>query len=403
MANGHDAAIAFVLRLGRALHTHGYPAPDLEDALGAASRRLGLVGQFFSTPTSLFAAFGEDRGQRTYLSRVEPGDVNLGRLADLDAVAREVCSERLSPAEGSARVEAILARPAPFRRLARTLAYGVASAAACRLLGGGAAEVALAAVLGVVTGLLALVTRKKAGGSGLFELTAAAVVSALAYAAGGIGLKVAAPLATLGGLIVLLPGFSLTIAMAELAARHLASGTARMAGAFMVFIGITFGVAAGREISETLVGISPQAVPAAFAGWTLYVAVIVIALSFMVLLRAQPRDAPWILLSSVIGYAGASLGGALIGGQLGAFPGALAVGLASSAYERVLQRPALVPLVPGVLLLVPGSIGFRSFALLLDQQVVIGVDAAFTMLMTATSLVAGLLLAEIVFPPRRRR
>jgi uncharacterized membrane protein YjjB (DUF3815 family) len=58
--------------------------------------------------------------------------------------------------------------------------------------------------------------------------------------------------------------------------------------------------------------------------------------------------------------------------------------------------------VPGVLLLVPGSIGFRSFSLLLEQQVVVGVDAAFTMTMTAISLVAGLLLANILVPTHRR-
>jgi uncharacterized membrane protein YjjB (DUF3815 family) len=57
--------------------------------------------------------------------------------------------------------------------------------------------------------------------------------------------------------------------------------------------------------------------------------------------------------------------------------------------------------VPGVLLLVPGSIGFRSLTLLLEQKVFVGVDAAFIMLLTAMSLVAGLLLADIVLPSRR--
>ena len=80
---------------------------------------------------------------------------------------------------------------------------------------------------------------------------------------------------------------------------------------------------------------------------------------------------------------------------------AMRVGMASNLYERLLERPAIVPLVPGVLLLVPGSIGFRSLTLLLEQQVVVGIDAAFTMLLTAMSLVAGLLLADIILPPRQ--
>jgi uncharacterized membrane protein YjjB (DUF3815 family) len=86
----------------------------------------------------------------------------------------------------------------------------------------------------------------------------------------------------------------------------------------------------------------------------------------------------------------------MMGPVIGACLGALSVGLAAHAYERWRNRPALVALVPGVLLLVPGSTGFRSLAHLLDQQVLVGIDAAFATLLTAAALVAGLLLAEML-------
>ena len=44
--------------------------PALERALVTASTRLGLVGHFFSTPTSIFVAFGSGSAQRTFLTRV---------------------------------------------------------------------------------------------------------------------------------------------------------------------------------------------------------------------------------------------------------------------------------------------------------------------------------------------
>jgi uncharacterized membrane protein YjjP (DUF1212 family) len=397
-----QAAIGFVLRLGQALHSAGYPAPALEGALVKVSARLGLVGQFFSTPTSLFAAFGAAERQRTYLTRVEPGDVNLGKLTSLDQTARGVMNGSIAPGEGSARVDAIVLAPALFRPLARTVAFGLASASACRLFGGGWQEMGVVAFAGVAIGLMALVMPRLFPGSmRLFELVAACLAAALANAAPVLGLHVSAPLATLAGVVVLLPGFSLTIAMAELAARHLASGTARLAGAFMVFIGITFGVAVGRQISVSLFGPPPVVAPETLPMWTLWVALFTIPLAFTVLLRAHPRDTIWIVLVSLCGYGGSRLGTLLLGPQLGACLGALAVGMASNLYERVLERPATVPLVPGVLLLVPGSIGFRSLTLLLEQKVFVGVDAAFTMLLTAMSLVAGLLLADIVLPARR--
>jgi uncharacterized membrane protein YjjB (DUF3815 family) len=56
--------------------------------------------------------------------------------------------------------------------------------------------------------------------------------------------------------------------------------------------------------------------------------------------------------------------------------------------------------VPGLLILVPGTIGFRSFASLIDRDVITGVDTLFTMLLVAISLVAGLLLSNVLVPPR---
>jgi uncharacterized membrane protein YjjB (DUF3815 family) len=201
---------------------------------------------------------------------------------------------------------------------------------------------------------------------------------------------------TLAGLIFVIPGFSLTIAMAELAARHLVSGTARLAGAFTVFLAITFGVAVGRHIATALVGLPPPAVVTPLPPWTLWAAVFATPVALTVLLQGRVRDMPWIVLASVAGFFGGRAGTALLGPALGACLGALSIGLAAHAYERWVCRPALVPLVPGVLLLVPGSTGFRSLALLVDQQVVIGIDAAFLTLLTAASLVAGLLLAEMI-------
>ncbi len=391
-----DQAIDYVLRLGRALHAYGYASPALERALVTASARLGLVGHFFSTPTSIFVAFGAGSAQRTFLTRVEPGGISLGKLADVDGNARAVGEGTLSPAEALARIEAVDRAPAPFGPRLETIASGVASGAACRLLGGGAEDIAVATGLGVIIGVLGLVAGRLKLRQGIFELVSAAIVSAAAYAAAIAGLGSSPSIATIAGLIIVIPGFSLTIAMTELAARHLVSGTARLAGAFMLFLAITFGVAVGRQLATAALGAAPLPPVVALPVWTLWAAVVATPVAVTVLLQGHARDMPWIVLVSLAGFVGGGAGAALLGPSLGGCLGALSVGLAAHAYERWRRRPALVVLVPGALLLVPGSSGFRSLALLLDQQVVGGVDAAFATLLTAASLVAGLLLAEMI-------
>jgi uncharacterized membrane protein YjjP (DUF1212 family) len=391
-----DRAIDYVLRLGRALHAYGYASPALERALVTASARLGLVGHFFSTPTSIFVAFGTGSAQRTFLTRVEPGGISLGKLADIDGNARGVIDGSLTPSEALAHIEAIEQQPPPFPPWLETIASGAASGAACRLLGGGAGDIVVATGLGVLVGLFGLAAGRLRLPQGLFELLVSAVVSAAALLAAAFGLGVSPAVSTLAGLIIVIPGFTLTIAMAELAARHLVSGTARLAGAFTVFLAITFGVAVGRQIVKALVGLPPPGVVVALPEWTLWAAVLVTPLAVTVLLQGRARDMPWIALASLAGFVGGRAGSVLLGPALGGCLGALTVGLAAHLYERWVGRPSLVPLVPSVLLLVPGSTGFRSLAFLLDQQVVIGIDGAFATLLTAASLVAGLLLAEMI-------
>lgn len=393
-------AIGFILRLARALHTYGYTAQALEEMMAISSRRFGLAGEFFSTPTSIFAAFGAHERQRTYLLRVEPGDVDLGKLARLDQVTVGVLRGQLTPVEGSDRIDRIVSDPPIFGPVMRTAAFGIASGAAARLFGGGLREMGAAAVIGLIIGLLALVAERVKGLSHVFEPIAAFIASFLAAAIGALVLPLSGFLATLAGLIVLVPGLTLTIAMTEISTRHLVSGTARLSGAVMLFLGIAFGVALGGTLGQRAFGPAIVAQPMLLPAWTNLLALATAALGFVVLLRAEPVDAPWIMLAGGLGFYGSRIGAAALGPELGTFVGALTAGIASNVYARVRDRPATVALVPGILLLVPGSIGYRSLASLLKREVVLGVETAFQMILIAVALVAGMLIANIVSPRR---
>ena len=213
--------IAFVLKLARAMHASGYAAHRLEEVLAAAAHRLDLAAQFFSTPTSIFVSFGVEEAQRTYLLRVEPADVDLSRLALLDRVLLRVLDGQVTPADGAREIEGIVRLPPRYGALVTALAFGLASAAAGRFLGGGLVEIAVAAVIGLSTGLLAAVTRRAAGFARIFEPVAAFAAAGIAAAVSILLAPHSVFVATLAGLIVLIPGFTLTVAMTALATRHL--------------------------------------------------------------------------------------------------------------------------------------------------------------------------------------
>lgn len=147
-------ASLFVLRLGHALHASGYAAHSLEEVLLKVCNRLEIVGQFFTTPTAIMAAFGPLDQQQTHLIRVQPGDVNLGRLSALHDVVKGVLGGTLSPLEGSARIDRVLTKRPTYRWWLRVAGYAIVSAAGCRFLGGDWDDVAVGAGIGLLIGLI---------------------------------------------------------------------------------------------------------------------------------------------------------------------------------------------------------------------------------------------------------
>lgn len=401
--SGPDAerAMTFVLALGRAAHESGAPAHRLEELMRLVAPRVGLGGHFLSTPTSLTAAFGEPPHQRTFLARVEPGSVHLGRQSALDDLIRDVAAGRVGAAEGLERVERIRTAPEPYGAGLTTLCFGVASAGAARFFGGGWREMAAAAAIGLATAGLARLAGRLPALERMFE-PAAALLAALVSGAAAAWLGHVSPyVASVAGIIVLVPGLGLTTALTELATRNLVSGTARLAGVTLTFLALAGGLALGAALAARLWGVEANPAPVPLPGWTVWAALAVTPPALAVLFRAPARDTPWVFAAGVLAFAAARLGTQAFGNEIGTFLAAATLGVATNLYARALDRPSAVPLVPGILLLIPGSVGIRSISSLIERDVVAGVGLAFTLVLVAVSLAAGVLFANVAVSPRR--
>lgn len=391
----------FVIEVGAALHRAGTPAYRLESALTGVARRLGMEAQFFTTPTQLMAAFGPTGQQQVVMLRVEPGDIDLAKLAALDALADDVVAGEVDVEEGLRRVQAIASAPKRYPGVLVMLAFGLTSAAVARFFDGGLYELAAAGIIGLAIGALSLVFTRTVSGSRVFELVAAFVAATAALGAAHAGIPGSFRVTIIAALIVLIPGLTLTVAMTELATRNLVSGTARLTAAAIVFLEIAFGVALAEQVMTRWLGAATAIAPVPLPIWTEPIALLVAAVSIAVLFQTHPRSVPAVVVACVAAFYGARLGAWLVGPQLGAGIGAFIVGAGANAYARLADRPATVPLVPGILLLVPGSLGFRSLSAMVERDVVTGIDTAFAMILVAVSLVAGLLMANAAISPRR--
>lgn len=389
-----------VLRLGEAAHCYGCSTPRVEECMALVARKLGLEGAFFAQPTSLFAGFGRLSEQRTILVRFEPGVVDLGKRWSMDALIDDLLAGRRSPSEVLTGLEALERAPPRFSEGARAAAYVGASVSAARFFGAGGRDLAAAALCGLLVWLVDRLAARSSAVARAFDMLAAALVSALAVALASRWGGIETYTVTISGLIVLVPGLSLTTAISELSLRHLVAGTSRLMGALMTFLQLGFGVALGRVVALALPPGSTPPGPHVDSWMTLVAALLLAPASFAILLQARARDLGWVLFASTLAYLGTRQGAVGMGPELGAFLGAFLLALCANLYARHFRRPSAILLLPGLLMLVPGSLGFRSLSALMERDVLGGVSAAVAVALVSTSLVAGLFAASALVRPR---
>lgn len=395
--------IAFAKKLGRALHQHGAPAYRLEAVLETLSRMLGLRGDFFTTPSALFYAFDlPGEGGRAYLQRVRGHEIHFARLVALDRVFNDAVLRRTSLREADANLDRALAAPSPWPSWLVALAFIAAAFAAAYFYGGTLPDMALGATAGAALALVHAAKSRFQSMERLFEPLGAFVVaftaSALAQRFGA-----SADVATLAGLIVLVPGFSITVAATELATGHPVSGSGRMANAFMTLLMLGFGAGFGRALGDGLFDGGGAAVAAArdlsplWEPFTLTIAGLALGVLFQARARHLPVVVlavfvPWFVLRGTEGRFG--LEGALL---LAAF----ADGLFAHAWARWRDLPSMIVRLPGMLILVPGGTGFLSITALMEGDALSGVQTLFRVGISAIAIVTGILLAAVVLPPRK--
>lgn len=402
--SGADSIPAFLVELASALHRNGTSAPRLEATLSRCAQRFGICAQFFSNPTAILVAFGAEGAtdQRTHLIRLEPGEADLGKLAALDALIERVVQGEVEPEAAQQQLRAIMRQDAPYRTRWSLLSFALVSAAAARLFGGGLIEILVSSGLGLLSGAMAIGLAPSPQWGRLVEPVVAFTVTFLAllfsWAIGPLSYQMIA----LSALIIFVPGLQLTVAMSELAMRHLVSGTARLSSVVVRFLSLAFGLALARGLGARLLPIVEVAPAGGLPPWTELVLLIVAPLAFTVLFKARISQAPSIMVIGLLGFLTTRWATGTLGPALGTFVGALQVGLLSNLRARWWKRPKLETVLPGILLLVPGSIGFRSLNFFLSQDVLLGVDSVFRMSLVAVALALGLLLADVFYPPRRQ-
>ncbi len=392
----------FIIKLGKALHKFGTPAYRLESHLQTVSKSLGIEGYFLISPTSMTFVLQHDTDQEyNHLARVRPGDLDLGSLARTDELVGELVSGQRTLQEALERLEEIANKPNPYGPILTLLAFGCSAGAFAMLMGTSWHDVFWSACLGsMVYGLVYRAEHSKRMAESLEPLAAilcAIVACGIAYFDPYINI----PVVILSGLIIFVPGLGLTLGLAELAARDLISGTARIMDASMILFKLFFGAVFGMVIGNAIFGEAIYFESDPLPRWAIWSGVPLLSAALVIIFKARLKDSPWGIFAGIIAFFSAMLAGMYLEQSIGIFFGALAVGIYSNLYARWMKAPASIALLQGIVILVPGSktyIGLNT--LILGETILNQSHIGSQIFLIFMSLIAGLIFANVAVPPR---
>jgi uncharacterized membrane protein YjjP (DUF1212 family) len=395
------AQAKLLLKMGKAISEAGAPAHRLEASMDVLLKKFKMQGSFFSMPTALFATLGDEEVQRTYMERTSPKDVDLEKISDLSDVINRLENDELDVYAAYEEIKVIHKAKPRYNTVLMIFSIGLASASLAGLFQGSWMDVGVSLLMGWLTAMIIVFSSKHQHLSLLFTPIAATAVGFAAMSISYFGQGIDHFIVSLSGLIILIPGLGITTAIRELSTGHLVSGSARMAGAVTSFLLLSFGLALGYMIAIGLYGEVQIHKLSSVPEWFVILSIFTISFAFTVLFNAKPRDFIWILITATLAIMGSKLASVWLPSPFSSFAAVLVISIAGNVFSLISKKPASIMHIPGVMLLVPGSVGFKSLEAMLDNQTLDGVQTAFSALLVAVALAVGLIAGNLFVPPKK--
>ncbi|MBC75074.1 MAG: hypothetical protein CME64_03585 [Halobacteriovoraceae bacterium] len=393
--------VEFIMLLGKALHHYGASADRIEKALFVVADKLKIDGNFFSIPTGIIANFNlPDQDEFTSMERLEPGKINLHKLSDADRTVDDVLDGKLTIREGIGYLNEIFQRRPRFQDWHVNISLFILAFGVAVILKGSLQDAFASGIFGFASGLFTSKVKTERIDT-IAEAIIAFAVSFGAFALPYFGIPINPSIVILAALIFFIPGLSLTMAIHEISSQNLTSGTARLTGAIIIMLKISFGSYIGAEVAQGLFPTEFNAIGTSLNPLWIWPVLIFVPLTFVVNFQANIKDAFWIVLAGVISFTSSKYGTLYFGVIPGAFASGILIGSGSNLFARLKQKPSLVVSLPAIILLVPGSIGYKGLNFLFSQNTIDGINALFNSASIGMGLVAGAYFGNILVKPKR--
>ncbi|KAL0489005.1 hypothetical protein AKO1_009074 [Acrasis kona] len=414
----------FIIDFAYTMSIFAIPSHRLEHNLMVVSNYYGVMGNYFATPSGIWFNFGNildtddmesNNPNFSNFVRINGSALDMKKFMELDRLAYDVATGQIPSAqEARKKIKFILKETSTFSSPFWTVFVTTIFAAIFAVLLDGTWGEFISAFIGgfLVSMILLLQSRIRLLyriSTGLSALVCGFVAILFRFALYSTGVHINVTLVALSGVVMLLPGMSLTTSIDELTAGHLQSGTMRIVNVMVTVISIGFGLLITNRIDDGFKSLSvPYAYDQPFERQELPVwikaAVLPPMIMIIIIYFKVPRFVTsyvFVTIACCAAFFGDMYWRLIMSSEIAGMLNAFIIGFIGNLYGFLSFRPSNVVTACAILLLVPGYASASSINLLLQRDVVTAVQTLFNAIIAATSLVTGLVVAEIVFPKKR--
>lgn len=400
------AAGQFVAALGAAMSSANYPVTMVGAVMDATSKAYGLDHQFLALPN--YIQVGSPTGDGLFIA--DPDfDLRYDQSFPLAKLVARAPSGTVTPEEGMAELDRIRNLDKRFPVWITVVGYAVQSVGLALILQPTPWSLVGAATMGLLVGALSVLGRRIEAIGYMLPTICAFLVALIVFTfnnrwhVGADSLRaLAAPLATF------LPGAAITLAVIELATKHVVSGASRLVAGFMQIAQLAFGILIAAQVA----GIADADLVVTqlnrLGPWAPFLGVLVYGIGIWLNFGPPTRFLPWMGLMLYTAYVGQWLGNQLLGSYASGFGGGITLILfALLISHRPNTPPTMSLVVPGFWMLVPGSLGFMGVTQLIGtHSTTVFTATLISMMSIAVGVQTGLLLWRAVIQlsdsPERR-
>lgn len=399
----------FAQRVGAVLLARGASIADVEASVVAAAVAMGLARpEVDVTFTSILVSVRPDLEQAplTSVRVVRQRSDDHARLAAAHNLLVDLTEGRVDRQEAFERLAAIERQRRPYPRWFVTVARGVLAGAIVVQLRGTWSAVIVAFVTAMVIDRIGRLLSGRDVPGFYLTVVGGCIATLAAVATTALGSRGSPSLMVAGGIVVLLPGVVLVNAVRDALSGFLVTGTARAFEVLLLVGGLVSGVALGLSVGRAF-DVDMSVVPDTSTIGDLPVRVV--AASVAAAAAAVAFYAPRRLLPAAAAAGGlgmlvlASMEAASLSPVAASAVAALVVGAGGYGLAAVQRALPLSVVVPGIIPLLPGLTIYTGMLLLTSGRTTDGLVTLLDAGSRGLALAGGVLVAELVGQPVRRR